>query len=193
MKSREEARHNRTVRMERVYAHSPERVWNALTDPRALAQWMLPTTFKPLPGHRFRFTRPSAEGKRQSVHCQVVEVEVPHRLAYTWQAEEDRAPTLVTWTLEAVAEGTCLRLEHIGPADTRVENPDAVINLFPDFSQAGIHGKAHGGPEPSHHRARLGRICLPTHPQTLHCVSRSNPLTGVSLDLRRKEINACAR
>ena len=107
------------IHFERVFAHSPEQVWKALTDPQALSQWLLPTTFKPKRGHRFHFTRVSGKGVRVKTRCQVVELEAPRRLAYTWQAEDEPTPTLVTWTLEAVAEGTCLRLEHIGLETSR--------------------------------------------------------------------------
>ena len=114
MKPEHAGRSRNGIQLEKVMAHSPEQVWQALTDPHALAQWLLPTTFKPRRGHRFRFTRMSDRGKPEKVRCQVVELDAPRRLAYTWQAESEDAPTLVTWTLEAVAEGTCLRLEHTG-------------------------------------------------------------------------------
>lgn len=107
------------VRLERWYAHSPERVWNALTNPEALSQWLLPTQFKPVRGHRFRFTQRSRksgkEGRAEKINCRVIEVEAPHRLAYLWQSEDDKVPTLVTWTLEPLDAGTLLRIEHIGP------------------------------------------------------------------------------
>lgn len=114
MKPEHAGRSRNGIQLEKVLAHPPEQVWQALTDPHALAQWLLPTTFKPKSGHRFRFTRASDRGKPEKVRCQVVELDAPRRLAYTWQAESEDAPTLVTWTLEAVAEGTCLRLEHTG-------------------------------------------------------------------------------
>jgi uncharacterized protein YndB with AHSA1/START domain len=42
-------------------------------------------------------------------------LEPPHRLAYTWASSHpDAPPTLVTFTLEVIADGTRLRLEHSG-------------------------------------------------------------------------------
>ena len=43
-----------------TYPHSPERVWRALTDPKALAAWLMPNDFAPVVGHRFTFRAPQA-------------------------------------------------------------------------------------------------------------------------------------
>ncbi len=104
----------REVRLEVIYPHSPERVWKALTNRDALAQWLLPNDFQPRLGHRFRFLKDAKDRQKQSViHCEVVEVDAPHRLAFTWRSEPDAPPDLVCWTLEPVEAGTRLRLEHI--------------------------------------------------------------------------------
>ena len=96
-----------------VYPASIERVWAALTDPAALARWLLPNDFVPELGRRFRFwTAPEAWPRE--VRCQVVTLEAPTRLAFTWQDGSHRRPTLVTCTLEAVPAGTLVRLEHSG-------------------------------------------------------------------------------
>ena len=137
----ETTRHShKTVQLEKIYSHPPGRVWQALTDPQALAQWLLPNSFRPHLGHRFRFTRRADGGKPEKVQCQVVELEAPRRLAYTWQAESDDAPTLVTWTLEPVEEGTRLRLEHIGPTTACAFSGgiSSAVDRFGDFLQVGL-------------------------------------------------------
>jgi uncharacterized protein YndB with AHSA1/START domain len=48
------------------------------------------------------------------VQCQVVELDAPHRIAYTWQGGPELPNTLVTFTLEAVEQHTRLHLEHSG-------------------------------------------------------------------------------
>ena len=45
----------RTVRKEVFLPHPPEDVWLALTDPQALAEWLMPNNFEPVAGHKFRF------------------------------------------------------------------------------------------------------------------------------------------
>lgn len=117
-----------TIVMEREYPHPPERVWDALTDPEALSDWLLPTTFRPILGGSFQFVERKPSGRRRKVQCRVVELEAPHRLAYSWKSEEDAAPSLVCWTLEPVESGTLVRLEHLHPEG---------INLSPKASAAG--------------------------------------------------------
>ena len=102
----------RTVVLEVVYPHPPERVWRALTDRDALAEWLLPNNFEPRRGHRFQFWSPPRPGSPGVIECEVVELDEPRRLSYTWQSDLDKAPTLVTWTLEPTKRGTRVRLEH---------------------------------------------------------------------------------
>jgi uncharacterized protein YndB with AHSA1/START domain len=101
------------IRIEQTYPVPPERVWHALTDREALAQWLMPNDFEPRLGCRFRFQSRPMPGWRGFVECEVVELEPPRRLAYTWVGDEHwKEPTLVRWTLEPIAGGTLLRLEH---------------------------------------------------------------------------------
>lgn len=96
-----------------LYPHPIWTVWRALTTSEALAQWLMPNDFVAQVGHRFTFhTRPQS-GWNGIVHCEVVELDAPHRLAYTWQGSP-LPVTLVTFTLEAVGQHTRLHLEHSG-------------------------------------------------------------------------------
>jgi len=104
-----------SVIMEREYPHPPERVWEALTDQKALSDWLLPTTTRPILGGGFQMIQRAPGGRPRRVQCRVVELDAPHRLAYSWKSEEDAAPSLVCWTLEPVEGGTHVRLEHILP------------------------------------------------------------------------------
>ena len=49
------------------------------------------------------------------MECEVLEVDEPHRLSYSWVVESQSHRTTVTWTLTATAGGgTRLRLEQSG-------------------------------------------------------------------------------
>lgn len=95
-----------------------ERVWHALTDSATLSRWMLfkMNDFKPVVGHRFQFH--DAPGWDGVVDCEVLVVDEPHRLSYTWvTGGEGDMPhsTVVTWTLtEAEGGVTRLHLEQSG-------------------------------------------------------------------------------
>lgn len=98
------------------YRHPPEDVWDALTDPEQLAEWLMVTDFAPRLGQRFRFfdRRHDLPDSTGVIECEVVELNPPTRLAYTWQSPPVLHRTLVTWTLRETATGTRVRLEHSG-------------------------------------------------------------------------------
>lgn len=95
-----------------------ERVWHALTDSATLSKWMLfeENNFKPVVGYTFQFRK--SPGWDGVVECEVIEVEQPHRLVYTWVSGmtiESRISTLITWTLSEAAAGvTRVHLEQSG-------------------------------------------------------------------------------
>lgn len=94
------------------------RVWHALTDSATLAKWMLfkLNDFRPVVGHAFQFQE--APGWTGVVDCEVIEVDQPHRLSYTWVSGGESTlqnSTVVTWTLtEADGGVTRLHLEQSG-------------------------------------------------------------------------------
>lgn len=104
---------SRSIRREVVYPHPPERVWRALTDSEALAQWLMPNDFQPLVGHRFQFRTDPAPGFDGIVDCEVLEVREPSRLRYTWVGGP--VDTVVTFQLEPTPTGhTRLHFEQSG-------------------------------------------------------------------------------
>lgn len=103
---------SQAVDLEVFYPHSPERVWQVLTDRRALAAWMMENDFEPKLGHKFRFYSQPLPGLKTTILCEVVELEEPTRLVYTWQESSASEASLVVWTLTTVLGGTQLRLKH---------------------------------------------------------------------------------
>jgi uncharacterized protein YndB with AHSA1/START domain len=101
----------KTITIEKIYPHSPEDVWNSLTSPELMSEWLMKNNFEARPGHTFQFTY-EMDGKQGTVDCKVLEVSRPRKLSYTWQWGP--AVTVVTWLLEPAAGGTRLRLEHSG-------------------------------------------------------------------------------
>lgn len=103
-----------SILREVFYPHPPERVWRALTDPAALARWLMPNDFQPRLGHRFTFREepipPYFDG---IVRCQVTEVDPPRQLTYTWNGGPG-VETVVSYRLEREGGGTRLYFEQSG-------------------------------------------------------------------------------
>ncbi|MQA37088.1 SRPBCC family protein [Rugamonas aquatica] len=97
----------RTVVVEREFAHPPEKLWRALTQPHLIEAWLMKSDFLPVAGHHFNF-----KADWGTVDCRVTEIEPIKTLAYTWSAMG--LESVVTWTLEASGKGTHLRMEQSG-------------------------------------------------------------------------------
>ena len=97
-----------------------DRVWHALTDAATLSRWTFFDTedFQPVVGHRCSFRGKESTGWTAVIECEVLEVDQPTRLSYTWTAPGwggGVSATRVTWTLTAAGEdATRLHLEHSG-------------------------------------------------------------------------------
>jgi uncharacterized protein YndB with AHSA1/START domain len=93
------------------YAYPVHAVWQALTDQKELAAWLMPNDFAPEPGHRFRLDARPGFG---IIDGEVIDAEPPHLLRCRWTVQG--VPTTVTIRLRAGDDGgsTVLRLEHGG-------------------------------------------------------------------------------
>ena len=102
----------KTLRFEALYPYRPEQVWAALTDPEAIADWLMPNDFAPVIGHRFAFRTKPAPGFDGVVDCEVLAVDPPHRLAYSWKG--GGIDTVVSFALSAEGSATRLVMEQSG-------------------------------------------------------------------------------
>ena len=100
------------IHLKAFYPHPVGLVWQALTDPDALAEWLMPNDFAPRLGHRFQFRTKPAPGFDGIVDCEVIEIVERQRLSFTWKGGP--VDTVVTFSLEAVPNGTNLKLEQKG-------------------------------------------------------------------------------
>ena len=108
----------RTLVVERIMPHSPERIWRALTQSALIGEWLMQNDFQPVVGHRFNFRSPPAPHWNGVLDCEVLVVEPNRRIAYTWNASGEEAKTgiktTVTWTLAPTSGGTVVRMEQAG-------------------------------------------------------------------------------
>lgn len=100
------------LNVEVFYAYPPQRVWQVITNSQALAAWLMENDFQPRIGHKFKFQHSTLPGIDGSIDCEVIELDEPKRLSYTWQDKLMHQPSIVTWTLTPVDGGTRLQLKH---------------------------------------------------------------------------------
>ncbi len=100
--------------------HAPEHVWEAITDPHALAEWLMPSDFKPELDHEFTFRADPQWGCGAGItECRVLELEPERKLTISWRHAPDKKgrqhpPMRVEFSLIPVGEGTRLNLEQTG-------------------------------------------------------------------------------
>ena len=91
---------------------SPQEVWEYLTKPELIEQWMMKTDFQPIVGHKFQFICSNI------TNCEVLEVNPFTKLSYSWQADSANSNkpfnSKVVWTLVPKENGTELQLVHNG-------------------------------------------------------------------------------
>jgi uncharacterized protein YndB with AHSA1/START domain len=102
----------RDIRLEAFYPYPPERVWRAITDGPAMTKWLMPNDFEPRIGHKFEFHTKPAPGFDGIVHCEVLAMEEPKVLSYSWKGGP--IDTVVKFSLEPAPNGTKLFFEQAG-------------------------------------------------------------------------------
>jgi uncharacterized protein YndB with AHSA1/START domain len=96
----------RSIVIERVMPHPPEKIWRALTQSPLIEEWLMKNDFRPVVGHKFNFRADPMPGWNGVTDCEVLVVEPNERLSYSWNASGEEAvnglKTVVTWTLTPV-------------------------------------------------------------------------------------------
>ena len=108
-----------TLVVEQEMAHPAEKIWRALTQGPLLETWLMKNDFQPVVGHKFNFrAAPAPPHWNGVVDCEVLAVEPPRRLAYSWNGSGEQAETgpktVVTWTLTPTKAGVLVRMEQSG-------------------------------------------------------------------------------
>jgi len=111
-----------SILVDYVLNEPPIDVWRALTEPKLLAQWLMANDIVAVVGTKFTFREQPRGDWDGIVYCEVLQVDPPHKLVYSWQggSEIDGATTplldtIVTWTLTPTpGGGTLLHLHHEG-------------------------------------------------------------------------------
>jgi uncharacterized protein YndB with AHSA1/START domain len=108
----------RSLVIERVFPHPPEKLWRALTENPLLAQWMMNNDFEPVVGRKFQFRADPMPNWNGVVDCEVLVVEPFQRLSYNWGVGGGETAGGLQWvvlfTLTPAEGGTLVRMEQSG-------------------------------------------------------------------------------
>jgi uncharacterized protein YndB with AHSA1/START domain len=128
----------RTIKLKTSLPYTPEKVWQALTDPELLGSWFMENNIEPTPGHYFTFSMKPQKGWDGITHCEVISVEPQKHIAYTYRGEATgekalacagihsgtadkltkgiftKLDTVLSFTLVPAGSGTMLSMEHSG-------------------------------------------------------------------------------
>jgi uncharacterized protein YndB with AHSA1/START domain len=108
------------IHIEREYPYPVATVWRAVTDPELVPRWTAtgqggrPVGYAPVVGTRFQFVGKPVPGWNGIVDCEVLEVEEPSVLRFSWVGGEGEAPTFVSYRLAPHGGGTRFSYEHVG-------------------------------------------------------------------------------
>src|SRR3984957_8455179 len=109
-----------SFRIVRDYPHPPAKVWRAVTDPALISLWTStgaggrPEGFAPIAGTKFRFVAKPKPGWNGIVDCEVLEVNEPSLLRYSWTGDAGGDLTQGRYRLEPHDVGTRFSFEHTG-------------------------------------------------------------------------------
>jgi uncharacterized protein YndB with AHSA1/START domain len=106
------AENTRTLVIERVFPHPPEKLWRALTEKPLITQWLMNNDFEPVVGRKFKFRSEPVPNWDGVIDCEVLVVDQLKRLSYTWSSMG--LDSVVLFTLTPADGGTHLRMEHSG-------------------------------------------------------------------------------
>lgn len=118
--------------VERIYNASIQKVWKAITDRDQMKEWYFELKeFKAEKGFKFQFT--GGDENEEYLHeCEVIFVDPPHKLSYSWTyPEHNSGYSVVTWELfEEGEQKTRLRLSHEGLDSFPKDNPNFAVTSF---------------------------------------------------------------
>ena len=102
------------------FPHPTEIVWDYLTKPELLSQWLMENDIQPIVGHKFQFrSKPALAIEFDGIcYCEILEVVPFKQLSYSWKCSPTnngyKIDTVVMWTLTPKDKGTELLLHQTG-------------------------------------------------------------------------------
>lgn len=116
--------------IERIYASSAKKIWNALTNRDEMKNWYFDLKeFRAEVGFEFQFYGGTPE--KQYLHlCRVTEVIPEKKLSYSWRYEGYEGNSLLTFELFEEGKNTRLKLTHSGLDSFPKDDPNFAKSSF---------------------------------------------------------------
>lgn len=102
------------------FPHPTEIVWDYLTKPELLSEWLMENDIKPIVGHQFQFRAKAAPSIEFDgiCYCKILSVVPFKQLSYSWKCSPTdnghKIDTIVMWTLIPKDNGIELNLLQTG-------------------------------------------------------------------------------
>ena len=117
--------------IKRTFNAPIHRVWTAITDSKQMKEWYFDfNEFKAEKGFKFQFT--GGDEHVQYLHeCEVLHVDPPHKLSYSWVYPAYQGYSVLTWELFSEGDDrTRLKLTHEGLESFPQDNPNFRVESF---------------------------------------------------------------
>jgi uncharacterized protein YndB with AHSA1/START domain len=108
------------IHLVKDYPHSPGKVWRAVTDPALIPLWTATGAggrtvgFAPVVGTKYQFIGKPKPGWNGVVDCEVLEVDEPSLLRWSWTDTSTGDTTEVVYRIEPQPGGARFTYEHTG-------------------------------------------------------------------------------
>ena len=102
-----------TIEFKIEYHFPIAEVWQAISNKKALSEWLMPCDMEPIVGHKFQFKTKSFPGFNGIIDCEVLEVVENEFLSFSWSGGPLKQ-TKVSFKLEQSGSNTILYFEHSG-------------------------------------------------------------------------------
>ena len=103
----------RSIKLSFWYPQKQDQVWKAITDAKAVSEWLMPCDLEPVVGHQFTFETKAYPGFDGTVYCEVLAVKEPEFFSYSWSGGSLKNTT-VSFSLSESKGGTRLDFVHSG-------------------------------------------------------------------------------
>jgi len=103
------------IETKRLYKSSIKNVWENVTSQKKLALWLMPGNFKAEVGHQYYFQcYPASQEWNGKVLGEVLEVNEPNFIKFTWRTDHFKEDTIVSFSLTETEDGVLLEIKHEG-------------------------------------------------------------------------------